>query len=280
MIRRIGFIGLGLIGGSLAKLIRERVSDAVLIGVDVNPETCRVATELSLFDDVVREISLLPTQLDLVLVCTPLQMIMSTVEAVSRHLESDVIISDVGSLKASLGMPKLDKPSHLFVPGHPMAGTEYSGFSASSAAIMAGARYVLCPQIHPRYSMLEQFLQALGFHVIALSAEDHDHAVGLASHYPYLMACLTMANAQKLGEATAFDQVVSSGFRDTTRVAGSSPDWGTDVCLGNRKTLIAALESTSIQLAQFKIWLETGDAQAIRDFLAQSRESRERLFNV
>ena len=278
-IRTIAIIGLGLIGGSLADLLHEHDPDLVLLGVDTDARTRELA-KAAWFSGVYTHLSELPQSVDLVWICTPLELIRETVEALSAHLQGPAILTDVGSLKGRIGSPLLSRDNHVFIPGHPMAGTEKTGFEASAAVILSGAKYLLCPPTpaSPQYDRFAKFLTELGFRVKELSVQAHDEAVALASHFPYIMACLTVSSADAQA-GIPYAQVVSSGFRDTTRVASASPRWGTEVCLGNRDALQKALATTVNQIEEFSHWLASADAAAIERFLSHCRKTRNEVMD-
>ncbi len=275
---RIGIVGLGLIGGSLAKLIQAHSPQIELFGLDQDLQQVALAQAAQLFTRVGTQTSTFPKQMDIVFVCTPIGSITQTVESISAYIESELILTDVASLKNKVTPPRLFSPKHHFIPGHPMAGTEKSGFEHSRADILSKATYFLCPPSSGApLKTLTMYLTELGFKVVEISTEHHDQVVGLASHFPYLMAALTVSVCGQLTEfAPPFSQAISSGFKDTTRVASSLPLWGVDVATGNAKALIPALDEAMVQLNQLKTWIVNENRQALTQYFSSAKENRER----
>lgn len=275
----IAIVGLGLIGGSLAALIRAHFPDRILIGVDSDSRTCALATQSGIFTEVHPSIAALPRTLNLVFVCTPIPLISPEIESLSRHIHTACIFTDVGSIKSKLPVPQLANPAHQFIPGHPMGGTEHSGFAHSCADILRGAPYILTPDVPEVAAPLAQFLTGLGFKVALMSGEVHDRMVAAASHLPYVMACITVAAGYPSTEFdAAFRAIVGPGFRDTTRVAASAPQWGAAVCLGNRQHLEEVLEAASQTLSKLTHLVHTEDQAGLIEFFTQAQTQRKQLY--
>ena len=245
--RQIGVWGLGLMGGCLAHCIRHLFPDQDIVGISGNQE----ALEKALADGVITSAAgyedPLPETLDLLFVCTPISRTVSDIQRVASSVSHPLVITDIASVKHSICEGVGALPDHVtFIGGHPMAGIEKTGYAHASLEVVHQATYLVMEgqgEIHDRFC---QFLRDLQFNVLVMGPEKHDKLVALASHFPYLMAVLTMQVTQTLvseADQDAFSQIVSSGFRDTTRVAGSSPLWGQDVCQFNRQALLDCLQT-------------------------------------
>ncbi len=271
----IAIVGLGLIGGSFAALIQAKFPETTLYAVDPDPMTAHWATQLGLRITLSESVDMLPQTIDVVIVATPLHTIKAMVEAVSAHLSKSVVITDVASLKQTVSNPTLARPDHVFIPGHPMAGRAETGLAYASTGLMEGAPYLVVPCTDSRFTQWMSFLTALGFRVMTLDAGTHDRLVAAASHFPYLMACVTVANAYAFaGQTSQFSDLLGPGFKSTTRIAASDPEWGCSVSLGNREMLLPLVESAIGSLTQLQTWLQQDDREAISTFLTHSYDLR------
>ncbi len=314
---RVGIVGLGLIGGSLAKLIREVFPDTHIVGVSRNPSVRDAALADGTLSAAATDIQAL-AEMDLVIVATPIETIVDTVRALQEILSPTAIVTDVASVKGDIvaalslgeangvqGAEPLENLSHsssaeprkneinnfkgfhplnpirkkaLFIGGHPMAGKETTGYAVSEAAMLIGATYVLMPNPDHRRQAFETYLRNLKFRVVAMSPEDHDEAVALASHGPYVMACLTAGALLKSPYGDAGKQLISSGFRDTTRVACSPAEWGTSVCLDNSDAVLSFLQSVSADIGTLSGLIQSKDSVALTAYFENIAVQRRGLF--
>ncbi len=280
---KIGIVGLGLIGGSLAYLIKKVFAKIPLVGVDSNKETIKLAKEKGVIDAGFESIEKMPQDIQLVFLATPLNVIEECAKKVSRNFKHEVTITDVGSAKHFLSEVHKDLASrHLFIPGHPMAGSEKTGFFHASHWILENATYILVPQNHPRYAVFRRFLKELGFIVKELESDVHDHVVAFSSHVPYLMACLTVQATESLSKETfpILKEMISSGFKDTTRVAASSPEWGAQICLTNAKNLLGAIQNIKAHLRILENGIKQGNIGALRNYFCEVKERRGDFFSA
>lgn len=268
--KKIGFIGLGLMGGSLALLIKKKQPQIKLYAIAKHQKTIDEAKKQKLIESGGTSIKSLPTDLDLVFICTPISNIPDQIKTISKHTKTPLMITDIGSTKTTIiKKTKLNNPQHCFIAGHPMAGSEKTGLSAASSDLIANATYILIPNKNPKYKQLQRLISDLGFKVLELTAETHDALVCAASHMPYLMAVAAAATAKKSikNQTKLFWQIASSGFRDTTRVAGCAPEWGTDVLLNNKKHALKALDTSIQTLTYIKTLIKNSDKKKLTAFL-------------
>jgi prephenate dehydrogenase len=275
---RIGFIGLGLMGGSLAKLIKAHYPKTYLAAVAPSAKTRNYAIQKNIVTAAFETIDTLPS-LDLVFVCTPLEKIVSSIHTLSKHQSKSLVITDIGSIKASIiDQVSLSNPDHVFIPGHPMAGIEKTGIEHANETILKKAPYLIMPTHHAKFNIFSDFLTTLSFNVIALSSQDHDKLVGLASHFAYLMASITSKTAtQDLSpsQQDLFKQLLGPGFRDTTRIARSDPRWGTEVCLENKEVLLTTLEKTKDAITQIQSLIKDENTTGLFNYLSSIKETAE-----
>lgn len=225
---KIGVIGLGLIGGSIFKRLRE-LGEYDVVGVSTSVNEENVSKNYETLKDC-----------NLVFVCTPMRVTLDILDKLENYLESDTVVTDVCSLK---GFVSHKAYKYCFIPSHPMAGTEHSGWDNSFPELFNGAKWVITPidgRIDDKQEILENVIEKIGAKVIISSPDEHDKAVALISHMPMVIAQALCANItnNKLAQTLA-----SSGFRDTTRLALSNTQMATDMINMNRENIESAIDS-------------------------------------
>jgi arogenate dehydrogenase (NADP+) len=242
---KIGIVGLGLIGGSLALDLRPLGHQ--ILGVSRRTETCDQAIEQGFVDAASSELSLL-ADAELVFLCPPLSAMRSTVEHLIPYLKPETILTDVGSVKASI-VQAIAPLWPNFVGGHPMAGTAESGLSAAQRHLFAGCPYVLTPLETTPTPALEAMASLVGQLQAKLyyaDPEHHDRAVAWISHLPVMVsAALISASAHEPDSAilNLAHDLASSGFRDTSRVGGGNPELGVMMAEYNREAILDTLQT-------------------------------------
>jgi prephenate dehydrogenase len=218
---------------------------------------------------------------DLVILCLPLSQMRSRVREMFPALKRGAIVTDVGSVKASV-MRELEslvaKAGAQFVGGHPMAGAEKTGVSAARADLFVNTVCVVTPTEKTNRAALkkvERFWKSLGSRVLELKPETHDALVSRSSHLPHVLAA-TLTHLV-LNPAQLKNQVAlcANGFRDTTRIASGSPEMWRDIALANRKNLGRSLEAFIADLQKFRRVLKKADAEAIAKFFETAKQRRD-----
>jgi len=278
--QHIGFIGLGLMGGSIARLIRQKDPSIRIFGFSRSDTTIQYALDHHIIDHGSTKKIEIPQDLDLVFICTPISLIQDYIVFLDQHILGHLLMTDVGSIKQGIGEGISFRKGHCFIGGHPMAGSEKTGIQYSDASLMKNATYILIPQQHREYTKFANFIRELDFRVLELNVEEHDTMVMAASHFPYLMAQLTVKNTEiiSLEQKPSFQKVISTGFYDTTRVASSSVEWGMDVCRYNCKNLLKSLVALRENLATLEGFLKTQNWDALSIFLEKNKEIRDQLY--
>ena len=247
---KIGIVGLGLIGGSLGLDLRSLGHQ--VSGVSRQERTCKIAVARGAADEAATDLALL-ADTDLIFICTPIAHIRSTVSHLIPHISSATILTDVGSVKASI-VQEIAPLWSNFVGGHPMAGTAESGIEAALHGLFAGNPYVLTPtETTPPESiaLIESILRPLQVRLYQCQPEAHDRAVAWISHLPVITsasliaACLSEADPNVLKLA---QDLASSGFRDTSRVGGGNPELGLMMARYNRAEVLRSLVAYREQL--------------------------------
>ncbi|MEO1400239.1 MAG: prephenate/arogenate dehydrogenase [Cyanobacteria bacterium J06635_1] len=275
---KIGIIGLGLIGGCLGLDLR-RLGHWVY-GVSRRQETCTIAQTRGIVDAAGVELAGL-AQTDLVFVCTPMAMIEPMVAQLAAVLPAATVITDVGSVKASI-VAAATQLWPRFVGGHPMAGKAEAGIEAASANLFVGRPYVLTPIATTDEAAIAQVsavAQQLGSHLYSASPENHDQAVAWISHLPVMVsASLIQACLSEPDHAIQLlaQQLASSGFRDTSRVGGGNPELGLMMAQYNRPAMLKSLLNYRQQLDVCISVIQSEDWSAMADLLQQAQDQRSR----
>jgi len=277
----IAIIGLGLIGSSIARAARAQGAVRTIVASSRSPETRQRVTELGLADKVVETNAEAVEGADLVIVCVPVGVCGAVAEEIGPHLKAGAIVSDVGSVKASIVRdmgPHLPKTVH-FVPAHPVAGTEHSGPDAGFAELFENRWCILTPPdgTDPRaVDKLAAFWRLLGANVEVMTPEHHDLVLAVTSHLPHLIAYTIVGTADDL-EAVTRSEVLkfsAGGFRDFTRIAASDPTMWRDVFLNNKEAVLEMLGRFNEDVAALTKAIRRGDGEALYDHFTRTRAIR------
>jgi cyclohexadieny/prephenate dehydrogenase len=237
---RVSIIGLGLIGSSIARAVRDAMPTVALSGYDADAEVRETARVLKLCDDITDAPGAAVTDADLVILCVPLGAMAAVAESIAADLPPEAIISDVGSSKAAVTAALAAAlPNLAIVPAHPVAGTERSGPEAGFASLFHNRWCILTPTEGTPDGAVQQvtvFWEKLGAQVEVMDAAHHDLVLAVTSHLPHLIAYTIVGTASDLEGVTQSEVIKYSagGFRDFTRIAASDPTMWRDVFLTNK----------------------------------------------
>ena len=278
---KIALIGIGLIGSSLARVIKRDGLARTLVACAPSQRTRDTVIRLGIADSVTDDPAVAAEGADLVVICSP----MGTYEEIARRigpkLKKGAIVSDVGSVKrsaiASIG-PHL--PAGVqFVPGHPLAGTEHSGPAAGFATMFEGRWTVLTPPPGTDPQAVERVAELwrrAGCRVETMDADHHDHVLAITSHVPHLIAYTIVGTAVDLEEHTKAEVIkfAASGFRDFTRIAASDPIMWRDIFLNNRDAVLEMMGRLYEDLAVLQRAIRMGDGETMVRLFTRTREIR------
>jgi cyclohexadieny/prephenate dehydrogenase len=277
---RVSIIGLGLIGSSIARAIRQHMPTVRLTGHDADPAVRATAERLQLCDDIADTAGAAVTDADLVLLCVPVGAMGGAAAEFAADLPADAIVSDVGSSKAGVAAAlRAALPDAQIVPAHPVAGTENSGPEAGFASLFHGRWCILTPVegTNPAaVARVEAFWQALGANVETMTPEHHDLVLAVTSHLPHLIAYTIVGTASDLEQVTRSEVIKYSagGFRDFTRIAASDPTMWRDVFLANKDAVLEMLQRFSEDLTALQRAIRWGDGDALFDLFTRTRAIR------
>ena len=282
MIHKLVVIGVGLIGGSFALALRKAGVVRHITGVGRSRENMRRAVALGEIDEIAGDIESALKDADLVFLAVPVGQTIEIMAQISAYLASSTIVTDAGSTKQDVVAAAR---SHLapqlknFVPGHPVAGAEKSGAGAASADLFRGKNVVLTPLEETRREATQkvtELWEACGARVSRMSANRHDEILAAVSHLPHVLAFALMNHVVSAGaHDNELLRFAGSGFRDSTRIAGSSPEMWRDICLGNREALLDQIDAYQKELTTVREMLAHSDGDALERFFANARSARE-----
>ncbi len=284
---RVAFIGIGLIGASMALAMRRSGLMGSSIACARRAKTRKTALRLGIVDEVTADYVKAVSGADLIVIATPLGTYEAIAEKIGPHLKAGAIVTDVGSVKqgaVAAFAPYIPKDVH-FVPGHPIAGTEHSGPEAGFAELFEGRWCILTPP--PKTSKkavvkLSALWRKMGAKVDSMEPEHHDVVLAITSHLPHLIAFTIVGTASDLGDDLKREVIKysASGFRDFTRIAASDPVMWRDVFLSNRDAVLETLQRFTEDLTGLQRAIRKGDGQALEDLFARTRQIRRGIIDA
>lgn len=280
--RRMVIVGVGLIGGSLALICKEKGIASEIIGVGRGEKNLQDAVALNVIDRYTLRIEDAVKDVDIVVLATPVRSLLRLATEMSPYLSPGTIITDVGSVKGLVvKIEDIIPPTAYFIGGHPIAGKERSGVEAASSTIFLGAKCILTPtsKTNPEaLSTIQAIWEATGAQVIHMDPVRHDLIFAAVSHLPHIVAyalvncLLDIENAEK-----GIISYSVGGFRDFTRIAASHPEMWRDICLMNRGNIIRMIERYEEALGKLKSLIESEDADGLYKEFERAKEVREKL---
>lgn len=278
---KVAVIGLGLIGSSLVRGMKKRDLAATVTGFDGSAEV-RARADVLQFCDVIAETAEdAVTGAQLVILAVPVGAMAAAAQSIAPYLADGAIVTDVGSVKAAVVRNVASAlPEHAsFVPGHPVAGTEYSGPEAGFAELFAGRWCVITPCERSTDASVEKVVAlwtALGSSVETMTPEHHDIVLAITSHIPHLIAYNIVGTAADLEDVTQSEVIKFSagGFRDFTRIAASDPVMWRDVFLNNKDAVLEVLGRFSEDLAALQRMIRWDDGKSLEDHFSRTRAIR------
>ena len=285
MKHKIGFVGLGLIGGSIAKAIRQYYPEYEIVAFDKNKETLALATEESIIDVAATTIDDNFNHCNYIFLCTPVSFNTAYLKQLTNYLHEDCILTDVGSVKSSIHKEvEALGIEEYFIGGHPMAGSEKSGFINSKAMLIENAYYVLTPTRKVSQEKIDayvKFVESLRSIPIILDYQEHDYATGTISHLPHIIASTLVNFVRDTDtENELMKNIAAGGFKDITRIASSSPTMWQHICLKNKENISHILGEYIHSLEKAKMLIDQEDEHALYNMFDSSRNYRNSIPDV
>ena len=280
-----GFIGLGLIGGSIAKAIRKFYPDTTIVAYDVNKASLNLAVCENTVDIAAENIDENFSSCDYIFLCAPVQYNAENLLAVKEILSEKCILTDVGSVKTTIHESVQNIGlEHCFIGGHPMAGSERVGFANSKAELLENAYYILTPASSVPQEKAERFQQmitGLGAIPLILDCGQHDYVTAAISHLPHVVAsCLVNLIRESDSEDGTMRMVAAGGFKDITRIASSSAVMWQQICLTNGQNISSLLTNYIRALTKFRDVIDRQDYDALYQLFDSARVYRDSFENV
>lgn len=276
-LRRLGILGVGLLGGSIGLAIRSRLKDCVVAGYGHQGDTLRAARQMGALDEAYEQPQQAVRGADLVVLCTPVAVLSPLLEQIAADLAGGAVVTDVGSTKRTVVQAgeRLLKHPVSFVGSHPMAGSEKRGVQFARADLFDGGMCITTPtpQTDPAaLERVEEFWKVLRMRITRLSPESHDRLLADVSHLPHVVAAALVAMQQE--EALG---LCGKGFLDLTRIASGDAGLWRDILLDNRDNVRQSLRSMADQLQRLEALLDGQNAEPLRAWLDGAAARRQRL---
>lgn len=283
LIDRLSIIGVGLIGGSLARALRKQNACGHITGYGRSSEHLQEAVDLGVIDDFSLSMDSAVKAADMIVLATPLKTTEPLLKAMRPYLAEDAVITDVGSAKGSVveaAHATLNDFLPRFVPGHPIAGKEKSGVSASTADLFQSHRVILTPLPETSVSAIDkvrQMWELCGAEVVQLEVKQHDEILAATSHLPHMLAYALVDCLAGMRERDEIFRFAAGGFADFTRIASSDPQMWHDICIANRAELLRSVEAFGKYLENIRSAIEKDDSETLLDIFSRAKETRDRF---
>lgn len=282
-IKKIGFISIGLIGGSIARSLHDKLPQAELIAFDRHEDNMVPALDDGVISKGILEFDgSFYEGCDVIFLCTTVLNSKPYLDALTGHLSPDTILTDVGSVKGEIF--SLIRGSELevnFVGGHPMAGTEKFGYVNSFPELLIGANYVLTPSekvSSDKVLRLKELVELMGSKTMILTPERHDLCAAAISHVPHVLS-YSLANMIRQEDDTdnAMRLMAAGGLRDMTRIASSAPKMWEQICLANKDNVVTLLDEYISIISNIRDIIAREDGEALRNEFAKGKAYRDTL---
>lgn len=278
---KIGFIGLGLIGGSIAKTIHRIYPDIQLIAYDLNTNALKLAVKESVISHACSDLSEDFAGCRYIFLCTPVQKNAEFLAKLSDFAGKNCMITDVGSVKSSIHEALPAKLAPFFIGGHPMTGSEKSGYEHATPYLLENAYYILTPTSETDAESVEEFqsfINSLGAITMVLDYKSHDFITAAVSHLPHILASSLVNLVQDIDDdAQTMKKVAAGGFRDITRIASSSPVMWQQICLTNREQILKLITMFIQSLEKTRDFISESGSHELFDFFQSAKDYRDSL---
>ena len=280
-----GFIGLGLIGGSIAKALKEKVENVTIIAYDIQPDTLKAAADDGVADIICEQIDSRFSVCDYLFLCAPVQKNDENLLTIRRFLSPDCILTDVGSVKTDIHhhIEELGLEGQ-FIGGHPMAGSERTGYVNSKALLVENAYYILTPTAQVPKEKVDAYrdlVRQMGALPLILTYEQHDYVTAAVSHLPHVIAA-SLVNLVRDSDSSdgIMKMIAAGGFKDITRIASSSAVMWQQICLTNTDNILSLLDAYIRSLQQIKGQLKGREEQELYELFDSARTYRDSFISA
>ncbi|AWD32528.1 Prephenate dehydrogenase [Candidatus Kinetoplastibacterium sorsogonicusi] len=275
----LGIIGVGLIGGSFALSLRNKNRVGKVIGVGRNNDSLINAKNLGIID-VISSLEEVSNIANMIVISTPVSYFSSLFKKILPTLNDSVIITDVGSTKVEVIKQArliLGKKISQFIPAHPMAGSDESGPQAANAELFQNRKVIITPledNLPSDINYIKNAWNICGANVLKMLPKEHDDVMAAVSHIPHLLSSIYMSCITKSENVDLLLSIAGSGFKDFTRIAGSSSEMWSDIFLSNKSAVLSYMNSIQLTISDFIKLIENNDINKLRFLLNQSSDKR------
>ncbi len=282
--KHFGFIGFGLIGGSVAHAIRERYPDAEIMAYNYYETRPHPRLNMALADGVLSRVTIDLADFshcDAIFLCAPVKTNISYLQRLIPYLSPDCMVTDVGSVKGDIvAAVRKAGITRQFVGGHPMTGSERIGYEFASSKFFINKYYVLTPMEDSRQeyiAWMKQFIHAIGSYCMVLDPEKHDAVVAGISHVPHIISASLVNAVASLDNDGTYGLLAAGGFHSVTRISSSSPEMWQNICEANKEEILVFLEQFLEQIADFRDKIEKQDSEALMQLFTSAKAYRDHI---
>ncbi len=279
MFNKVGFIGLGLIGGSIAKAIKHFHPQTQIVGIDSGAHDADVVDKW--YVDIDEDFC----ACDVIFLCAPVKVNTHYLARIKPFINENTILTDVGSTKSDIHKEvETQGLCDNFIGGHPMAGSEKSGYENSKRILIENAYYILTPTDAvdtQKVDKFKAFIESLKALPIVMTPQYHDKVTAVVSHVPHLIASSLVNLVKDLDDTDhTMKQIAAGGFKDITRIASSSPSMWQQICMTNSQPILDAMQSYIESLQKICNDLQKGQSDKVEDMFDSSREYRNSIVDI
>lgn len=280
-IKQLTVIGVGLIGGSIARALKDGGVCEKVVGYGRNATNLDRALELGVIDAIDMDVSSAVKDADVVVIAAPLGAMADLFRKINGYLKPGAVITDVGSVKGSVvgqARENLKDCLSTFVPGHPIAGSEQSGVEASHPELFKGRNIILTPLQETDAIALAKIRclwEAVGANVFEMEPDHHDQVLAATSHLPHLLAYTLINTLLKVETSEEIFRFAAGGFQDFTRIASSDPVMWRDICLANQHAIIEMLENFEGDIKRLSQLIRLSDGDALLELFSSAKKARD-----
>lgn len=285
MFHKVGIVGLGLIGGSIAKALKARCGISTIVACNRRDDVLKAAYAEGVIDGYTTEINELFSNCDIIFICTPVDKIFEYAQKLLPYIDSNCILTDVGSTKSAIyeRISSLGK-AVTYIGGHPMTGSERFRYSASKEHLFENAYYILTPGEYATPTQTENFAQLLrdiGAIPIIMPPKQHDFVVASISHVPHIVASALVNTVKELDTPEQYmHQLAAGGFKDITRIASSSPEMWESICIENQSEILTVLQALEDNIKKMKEHIASLNKEELFSYFDTARQYRDSFVNV
>lgn len=281
---KITIIGPGLIGASLGLALKKNNLSKKILGIDKNKQNLINALKINAIDESYGRIDNKINESDIIFLCTPVGTFKNILQTINKFATKKLVVTDVGSVKGIFNEDFIKNLNNLdLVPGHPIAGTEFSGAINAKDKLFKGKWFILTPlKKTDNNSLIESLWTKIGMKVHFMKIEEHDALMSITSHLPHLIAFTIVGTAFKLSSKDKKNlyNFSAGGFKDFTRIGSSDPEMWKDIFLKNNKHLLKTLSEFTKDLKSLRKLIRENDSKGIMDILRKTKSIRKRILDA